>query len=254
MNSRCNCERGSNLYIDIYVGDLAEALKSTTQLHKRCVFVSTLVNEYRVAVSMVFWLSVPEPTLRRILRDAGFSEAPAPPPTISLVPGVEVVLGPPRKLLALYRSVKISWDSAKFLLIFEGVVRDVVEALKAVEPSFSKHGYPLSKVCHYYEANFVAQPLDIDSFVSKLREKVGIELKIGNEVLMPFSISFSNAEEPISREHFYKWLHIIINPDVNAPQKRVFVQIIKRDTDFHSILKFVEGIGSVLELLRKFFT
>jgi len=216
--------------------------------------MSTLVSEYRVAVSIFFWLSIPEPALRRILRNAGFTEVTAPPPSISLAPGVEIALGPPRKPLASYKSVKISWDDVKFLLAFEGVVKDVAEALRAIEPSFNKHGYPLSRVCHYYEVNFMAQSLDIDNFVSKLREKVSVELKMDNEVLRPFSISFSNAEEPTSREHFYKWLHITINPDVNAPQKRVFVQIIRRDTDFHSTLKFIENINGILELVRKFFT
>ncbi len=134
------------------------------------------------------------------------------------------------------------------------MVKDVAEALRAIEPSFSKHGYPLSRVCHYYEVNFIPQPLDIDNFVSKLREKVSAELKMDNEVLRPFSIAFSNAEELISREHFYKWLHITINPDVNASQKRAFVQIIRRDTDFHSTLKFIENIDRVLELIRNFFT
>lgn len=215
--------------------------------------MSTLVNEYRVTVLVFFWLNIPEPTLRRILHDAGFAEVTAPPPRIYLAPGVEVALGPPMRLLASYKSVRINWDDVKFLLVFEGVVKDVIEALRVAEPSFNKHGYPLSKICHYYEVNFAAQPLDIDNFVGKLREKLSVELKIGNEVLRPFSISFSNVEEPISREHFYRWLHITINPDVNAPQKRVFVQVIKRDTDFHSTLEFVENIDKILELIRKFF-
>ena len=216
--------------------------------------MSSLVSKYIIDVAIFFWLRLPESVIRTILHDAGFSEIVAPMRGIPIAPGVEIPIGPARRPIASFKSVKVSWDDVKFLLAFEGVVKDVAEALRAIEPSFNKHGYPLSRVCHYYEANFMAQPLDIDSFVSKLRKKVSAELKIDNEVLRPFSISFSNAEEPISREHFYKWLHITINPDVNAPQKRAFIQIIRRDTDFHSTLKFIENINGILELVRKFFT
>ncbi len=215
--------------------------------------MSTLINEYRVVTSMFFWLNIPEPTLRKILLDAEFTEVTPPPPRLSLTPGLEIALGSPRKSLASYKSVRISWDDIKFLLALEGVVKDVAEALRAIEPSFNKHGYPLNKICHYYEVNFTAQPLDIDNFINKLRKKVNVELKIDDNLLKPFSISFSNTDEPISREHFYKWLHISINPDVNATQKRVFIQIIKRDIDFHSMLKFIENIDKTLELIKGFF-
>lgn len=216
--------------------------------------MSMLVEEYVVSVSISFWLDMPEPTLRRILGDAGFTLVATPPPSFPIAPGIQVTLGPPRRHIASYKSVRISWDDSKFMLNFEGKVKDVVEALKMVEPSFSKHGYPLEKVCHYYEVNFVTQPLDIDNFVDALRNKTNLELKIGDKVLRPFSISFSNIEEPISREHFYKWLHITITPDVNAPQKRVFVQIVKRDIDFKSTLKFIENIERILEQIKMFFT
>ncbi|MEM1610142.1 MAG: hypothetical protein QXQ57_00665 [Sulfolobales archaeon] len=215
--------------------------------------MSALTTEYHASVAMFFWLNIPEATLRKILRDAGFAEAMAPPPKVSIAPGVEIALGPPRRPLASYKSVRISWDDVKFLLAFEGVVGDVVEALKAVGQSFSRHGYPLDKICHYYEVSFEPQPLDIDNFVTKLREKLGIGLRIGDEVLKPFSISFSNEEEPISKESFYRWFHIIINPDVNAPQKRIYVQVIKREVDFHLVLKFIEDIDKILESIRKYF-
>jgi len=216
--------------------------------------MSILVSEYNINVSIFFWLNIPELTLRRILRNAGFTETTAPPPSLPIAPGIQITLGPPRKHLALYKSVRISWNDAKFMLNFEGKIEDVIEAMKTVEPSFAKHGYPFEKVCHYYEVTFTMQPVDIDNFVNNLRNKIDLELKIGDETLKPFSISFSNLEEPISREHFYRWLHIIINPDVNAPQRRVFIQIIKRDTDFQSILKFVENINEVLRLIKMFFS
>jgi len=216
--------------------------------------MSTLISEYNISVSVFFWLNVPETTLRIILRDAGFTEVTAPPSGFSLAPGIQITLGPPRKHLASYKSVRISWDDAKFLLNFEGKMEDVAEALRMIEPSFDKHGYSLKKVCRYYEVNFGAQPVDVYNFVSNLRNKANLELKIGDEELKPFSISFSNLEEPISREHFYKWLHISINPDVNASQKRVFVQIIKREVDFESTLKFLESIDGVLESIKTYFT
>jgi len=173
-----------------------------------------------------------------VLKDAGFSEVVSRLPSLPIAPGVQVVLSPSRRLVASYKSVRVSWDSAKFMLGFEGNLEDVVEALESVMSSFDKHGYLPEKVCHYYEVSFMSQPLDIEGFVSNLRNKANIELKIGNEVLRPFSISLSNLEAPISREYFYKWFHITVNPDVNAHQRRVFVQIVKRDTDLKSTINF----------------
>lgn len=213
-----------------------------------------LVEEYMVNVSIFFWLSMPESTLKVILSNAGFTLVTTPPPSFSIAPGVQVTLGPPRRHIASYKSVRISWDESKFMLNFEGKVKEVVEALKVVEQSFSKHGYSLEKVCHYYEVNFAPQPLDINNFIDNLRNKTNLELKIDGEILRPFSISLSNVEKPISREHFYKWLHIIIRPDVNAPQKRVLVQIVKRDIDFKAMLKFVESIEEILKQIKMFFT
>ncbi len=216
--------------------------------------MSTPAGGYKVSVAVFFWLNLPEPILMEVLKDAGFSEVVSRLPSLPIAPGVQVVLSPSRRLVASYKSVKVNWDSAKFMLSFEGDVEDVVEALESVMSSFDRHGYPPEEVCHYYEVSFAPQPLDIGGFVSNLRGKANIELKVGNEVLRPFSISFSNFEAPISRERFYKWFHITVTPDVNAPQRRVFVQIIKRDTDLKSTLNFLKNIGKILQYIREFFT
>jgi len=215
--------------------------------------MSVLIKDYRAVVAIFFWLSIPEPTLRKVFLDAGFREVVAPLPPIPVIPGIQVTVTPPRKAIASYKSVKVSWDESKFMLSLEGVIDDLVEVLKAVKESFNMNGYPLEKVCHYYEVTFVTQPVDIDGFVVNLRKKFSVEIVVGDEKLKPFSISFSNATEPITKENFYRWMHISINPDVNAPQKRVFLQVIKRDVDFNRVVRFLEDIRSLIEQLKKFF-
>jgi hypothetical protein len=211
---------------------------------------SSLISEYKIVVSFFFWLNMPDFVLRKIVRDANFTETPQPKP-LRIAPGIELAPGPLMPL-ASYKSVKVDWNSEKFMLLFEGTVNDVVEALNMIKESFNKHNYSLEKICHYYEITFPSQPLDIDGFVSSLRKKVNLGLTIDGEELKLFSISLSNVEEPISREYFYKWFHISISPDVNAPQKRIAIQIIKRETSFEALLNFLKNIDNIIEELRSF--
>ena len=209
------------------------------------------LNNYKLKLGLFFWLSIPEITLRKILVESGFMEAPQQLP--SIFPGVQVQVGPER-VIATYKSLKATWNEAKFSLGFEGNANDLLEVLKTIASTFDKYHYPLDKVCHYYEVNLAPFPLETNAFVSKLRDEVTLELRVNNTVLKPFSISFSNVEEPISREYFYKWMHVIINPDVNASQRRIFVQIIKRETRFNEIVIFIENIPSIMESIKKLFS
>ena len=170
-----------------------------------------------------------------------------------MAPGIQLAIGPPIRPIASYKSVKVSWNNEKFLLELNGVVEDVIEGLKVIDTSFNKFSYPLKKICHYYEITFDPQPVDIDNFVTKLRSKVNLEFPFNGEILKPFSISFSNVDEPITRECFYRWLHIRMDPDANAPQKRVIIQIIKRDTDFNTVLKFIEELDTLISNIINYF-
>ena len=178
-----------------------------------------------------------------ILKDAGFAEAPSPPtvrpPTVRAVPALEISIGPPRRTLALYKSVKANWVPDKFMLELDGTKTDVLEIMESIRDSFKKHRYPLDQICHYYEITFPPQPVDIDSFIEKLRQKFDIEMNLGEEKLKPFTISLSNFDMPVTREKFYKWLHVRIEPDVNASQERVLIEIIKREMNVDQMIKFL---------------
>ena len=216
--------------------------------------MSLLIDRYRIIVSLFFWLRFPEETLRRILGDAGFplmATPLTPLPSIQVAPGVRLTVGG-LKQISSFKSVKIGYDDVKFMLNFEGVVNDVVEALKRVEPSFRKFGYPLEDVCHYFEVTFPPQPIDVDGFVQALRRSVRVNLDIHGEKLAPFSISFSNFEEPISKDHFYTWFHVSLEPDVNAPGKRLLLRIIKRDTSLNKVIAFLEGLEQLIDRVKAF--
>lgn len=214
--------------------------------------MSVLIDRYRVVVSVFFWLNFPEAALRRVLREAGFAEVAAPLPSVSIAPGVELSVGGPKRVLASFKSVRVSWDSVKFVLSFEGVAGDVAEGLRAFRDAFERLGYSLRDVCHYYEFSFDPQPVDVDGFVEGLRSRVDLSLDVGEE-LKPFSISFSNYDRPVSRECFYKWFHLSVEPDVNAPNRRVVLRIVKRDVDFEDVLKFIDGLDELIERVKASF-
>lgn len=217
--------------------------------------MSTPPRAYRVVVAMFFWLGFPEQTLRSILRDAGFAEAPSPPPIPAAAPGmpaVEISIGPVRRSLASYKSVKASWVPDKFMLELDGAVNDVLEAMGRIRASFEKHKYPLDRVCHYYEITFPPQPIDVDGFVEKLRPGLGVGMDLGGEELKPFSISLSNFDMPVTKERFYRWMHVTLNPDVNSPDRRAFVHTAKRGTGFDSVVESVKGIGAVTAKMKGF--
>lgn len=224
--------------------------------------MSTLLKERKVMVAMFFWLRFPEQTLKVILKDAGFTEAPSPPTAIPMgvpgippgIPTVEISIGPTRRTLALYKSVKANWAPDKFMLELNGTIADILEIMEKIKDSFKKHKYPLDKVCHYYEITFPPQPVDIDGFVEKLRRKLNIEINLRGEKLKPFLISLSNFDMPVTREKFYKWLHIILNPDVNSPNQRIFIHIIKRETDIDNVVEFVKEIDMLIGKIKEFIT
>jgi len=186
----------------------------------------------------------------KILSKAGFSKVISKLPSLTVAPGVTVGVGPARRQIASYKSVKVSWDNVKFLLSFEGSIEEVIEALRLIEKSFEEYGYPLEKVCHYYEITFPEQPIDVDNFVKKLRRSVNLSLSLNDERLKPFSISLSNFEEPISGQNFYKWLHVSISPDVNTPNKRVVLSIIKRDVELKSVIEFLQNISKLINYIK----
>jgi len=69
--------------------------------------------------------------------------------------------------------------------------------MESIRDSFKKHKYPLDQICHYYGITFPPQPVDIDSFIEKLRQKFDIEMNLGEEKLRPFTISLSNFGMPV---------------------------------------------------------
>ena len=210
--------------------------------------MSSLISEYQVSISIFFWLNFAEPILRKIAKDAGFNEIFVPEPTLG--PGIELRISL-QKQIAVYKRVKISWNNIKYMLNIEGPLSEVVEAFKLIKESFTKHRYDLEKTCHYYEITFPPQPVDFDNYITVLRNKVKFDLKVDGEILKPFRISLSNTEEPINNDQFYRWTHITIDPDVNAPQNRVFLGIIKRETDFNKALRFLESITSIINNLKE---
>ena len=179
---------------------------------------------------------MPEPALRKILIDAGFSEIAAPP-RITLVPGIEVgVTHGPIRSIGVFKSVRAGWNPERYALHLEGEINDVIEAFEKIRISFKEHAYDLDKICHYYEIVLPDQPVDIKGYIKALRKTLNFSFNLGGEIMMPYEVSFSNAESPVSQEYFYKWFHISIKPDANNTENRAILQIIKRETNGDSVV------------------
>ena len=85
--------------------------------------MSTPANGYKVSVAVFFWLNLPEPILMEVLKDAGFSEVVSRLPSLPIAPSVQVVLSPSRRLMASYKSVRVSWDIG-YYSVFRSSSRD----------------------------------------------------------------------------------------------------------------------------------
>ncbi len=57
---------------------------------------------------------------------------------------------------------------------------------------------------------------------------------------------------PVTKEKFYKWLHITLNPDVNSPNQRVVIHIIKRETNIDKVIEFVRRIDTLIGKIKEF--
>jgi len=67
-------------------------------------------------------------------------------------------------------------------------------------------------------------------------------LKLGDEELRVFSISFSNKSSPVSEENFYDWCHIKIEPDIFATNKIFYLTLIKRVKTITAAIEFVSKL------------
>lgn len=56
----------------------------------------------------------------------------------------------------------------------------------------------------------------------------------------------------MTQEKFYKWLHIILNPDVDGPNQRILIHIIKRETDVDNVVEFVKEIDMLIGKIKEF--
>ena len=214
---------------------------------------SSLVTEYKLSVSLFFWLNFSEPILLETLKTAGFTETLRPPQTIELAPGLKARLGPPTIQLANFKSVTFEYNSEKFMLGLKGTLNDVKEAFGALPEAFEKQGYSIVSVIRYYEIMFSPQPFDLKNIISSLNANIKFSkpLKLNNEDLKVFSLSLSNSNTPIGEDNFNKWFHIKIEPDIQNTNNRFFISFIRREKDFRNCLTFLERIEEILNSIKK---
>lgn len=215
---------------------------------------SSFNSEYNINMAAFFWLNMPESILVEILKEAGFTEIRKPPQTIDIFPGVKLRMGPPTVPLARFKSITAEYNSEKFMLGLKGLISDVREILEPLAKAFEKFNYSLDSIIKYYEITFPPQPLNVEHGVSALRRNIKLAkpLKLFNENLNIFTISFSNTTSPIGPENFNRWFHIRLEPDVQNTEKRLYLHIIKREKEFKKCLKFLDQIETVLKNIKEF--
>jgi hypothetical protein len=104
----------------------------------------------------------------------------------------------------------------------------------------------------YVEINFPSQPIDIKEAVKGIRSTIiiknGGQLSklVGNDVGV-FSFSLSSPETPLT----LNWLHLRIDPDVNSPNVRLSLSIIKRADKFSEATGFLTKIPQILAAVKQ---
>jgi len=215
------------------------------------VSYSKLVGRYVVSFSTFFTLSIPDGILRRVFSEKN-NFRPAPPlPTIP--PTMEITVGPPRMPIAEYSSAtKIEYVPDKFMLDIRGPIEEVAETAKGLPSFFNDLGYDLDKMMRYIEVNFPSQPIDIKETVRSIRSTIAFKKSgylselIGSDVGV-FSVSLSSTETPLT----LNWFHLRMDPDVNSPNSRLHVNIIKRTEKMSEGINFLTKIQQILAATKE---
>jgi hypothetical protein len=219
------------------------------------VSYSKLLERYSVSIGAFFLLNLPEGLLRRIFSEKNdFRPRPQPP---SLFPGspraMEIMIGPPRVPIAEYlTATRIEYIPDKFLLDISGPLEEVVEVAKRLPSFFTDLGYDLDKMVRYVEINFPQQPIDVKEAARSLRSLVifkgGEHLsKLVGTDFGVFSVSLSFPETPLTLD----WLHLRVEPDVNSPDSRIFISIIKRAEKLCEGVNFLTMIPRLLTAIKE---
>jgi hypothetical protein len=213
---------------------------------------SKLVERYVVDFATFFTLSLPEGLLRKVFSEKN-NFRPTPPPSPRPPPTMEIMIGPPRVPIAEYlTATRIEYIPERFLLDISGPIEEVSEVVKRLPSFFGDLGYDLNKMVRYVEINFPPQPIDVREAVKSIRSQIifkGIEhlsKLVGIDVNI-FSFSLSFPETPLT----LNWLQIKVDPDVNSPNMRLYVSIIKRAEKLSEGVSFLIIIPQVLTAIKE---
>jgi hypothetical protein len=226
---------------------------------ERELSLSRLVEKYIVSFAVFFILNVPDLLLRRVFSEKnGFRPLPPPLPPQPLPqprpwPEVEIVVGPPRVPIAEYSTLtRIEYVPDRFLLDIRGPVEEVVNVVERLPSLFNDLDYDLDEMVRYVEINFPMQPIDVKEAVKRIRALAMVKRSecfsdlVGGEVGL-FSFSLSFPETPLT----LKWFHLRVEPDVNSPNSRVLVSIIKREEKVKEGFNFLAKIPQILSTIKK---
>jgi len=138
------------------------------------------------------------------------------------------------------------------MLDIVGPIEEVIEVAKGLPAFFSDLGYDLHEMMRYVEVNSPSQPIDVKEAVRRIRSmailKEGEHLSklIGSDVGI-FSFSLSSLETPLT----LNWLHLRMDPDVNSPNARLYVSIIKRAEKISEGISFLTKILQILAAIKE---
>jgi len=210
-----------------------------------------LVEKYTVSFAIFFMLGLPEGLLRRVFSEK--NNFRPTPPLPRPPPAMEIMIGPPRIPIAEYLTAsRIEYIPERFELGILGPVEEVIEVVRGLPSFFGDLGYELDKMVRYVEINFPPQPIDVKDAVKSIRSQIifkGIERlsKLVGADVGAFSFSLSFPETPLT----LNWLQIKVDPDVNSPDARLFVSIIKRAEKLSEGVSFLAIIPQVLTAIKE---
>lgn len=211
---------------------------------------SKLVERYIVSFAVFFTLSIPDGLLRKVFsKKSNFRLVSPPQPR----PIMEIAVGPPRSPIAEYSSAtRVDYAPDRFMLDITGPIEEVIEVANGLSSFFNELGYDLDKMVRYVEINFPAQPVDVKEAVKSIRSIIIFKeserlSKLVDSDFGVFSVSLSSPETPLT----LNWLHLRMEPDVNSPNVRLYISIIKRAEKMSEGINFLSKILQIIATIKE---
>jgi len=214
----------------------------------------SLLNELKGNLSIFFMLHIALPGLKQVFQDERFKEIPVrTPPSVQAPPGI--LIGPPEMPIAMFKSIRVTYTADRYHLKFEGPLNEILEIKELIPELFEKQKYSLPDITRYCEFMTLAQPIGLRGAVDSIRSNVTVDKidrlnTVCGDQMKIFRFMLSNLNTPLSD----KWFTISLQPDINRPHDKMFVQIVKRTPNFGEMKLFLDKLENIFSVIQEMFS